>query len=74
MTDHHQKVPYQGHFSDWEYPTCGVAQGTMLGPIVVLVLIDSALFGTQQTPGNTWMTCIWLRLGHLNYLVPSNRP
>ena len=43
MTDRQQKVRYQGHLSDWEYPTCGVAQGTVLGPIVFLALINSAL-------------------------------
>ncbi|CAJ1061301.1 hypothetical protein Bbelb_101520 [Xyrichtys novacula] len=43
MTDRQQKVRYLGHLFDWEYPTCGVAQGTVLGPIVFLALINSAL-------------------------------
>uniref|UniRef100_A0A671RDH5 Uncharacterized protein n=1 Tax=Sinocyclocheilus anshuiensis TaxID=1608454 RepID=A0A671RDH5_9TELE len=34
---------YQGYLSDWEYPSCGVAQGTILGPIIFLALINNAL-------------------------------
>uniref|UniRef100_A0A673ICZ8 Uncharacterized protein n=1 Tax=Sinocyclocheilus rhinocerous TaxID=307959 RepID=A0A673ICZ8_9TELE len=38
-----QRVLYQGYLSDWEYPSCGVAQGTILGPIIFLALINNAL-------------------------------
>ncbi|KAI8493083.1 hypothetical protein Bbelb_290870 [Branchiostoma belcheri] len=35
-----QRVRYQGALSDWEYLTCGVAQGTLLGPLVFLAMIN----------------------------------
>ncbi len=34
---------YQGYLSDWEYPSCGVAQGTILGPIIFQALSNNAL-------------------------------
>uniref|UniRef100_A0A671SSB9 Reverse transcriptase domain-containing protein n=1 Tax=Sinocyclocheilus anshuiensis TaxID=1608454 RepID=A0A671SSB9_9TELE len=43
MSNRRQRVRYQGYLSDWEYPSCGVAQGTILGPIIFLALINNAL-------------------------------
>uniref|UniRef100_A0A673LY22 Reverse transcriptase domain-containing protein n=1 Tax=Sinocyclocheilus rhinocerous TaxID=307959 RepID=A0A673LY22_9TELE len=40
---HTKPRPYAGYLSDWEYPSCGVAQGTILGPIIFLALINNAL-------------------------------
>uniref|UniRef100_A0A671SHZ7 Reverse transcriptase domain-containing protein n=1 Tax=Sinocyclocheilus anshuiensis TaxID=1608454 RepID=A0A671SHZ7_9TELE len=43
MSNRRQRVSYQGYLSDWEYPSCGVAQGTILGPIIFLALTNNAL-------------------------------
>ncbi|KAI8518797.1 hypothetical protein Bbelb_020540 [Branchiostoma belcheri] len=43
ISDRRQRVCYQGKHFDWLYLTCGVAQGTVLGPIISLSVIDSAL-------------------------------
>ncbi|KAI8484622.1 hypothetical protein Bbelb_375630 [Branchiostoma belcheri] len=43
MTDRRQRVIYQGASSDWLNLSCGVAQGTILGPVIFMALIDGAL-------------------------------
>ncbi|XP_035688672.1 uncharacterized protein LOC118424240 [Branchiostoma floridae] len=43
ITDRRQRVMYQGELSDWLYLSCGVAQGTLLGPVIFMALIDGAL-------------------------------
>ncbi|KAI8511483.1 hypothetical protein Bbelb_105830 [Branchiostoma belcheri] len=42
ITRRRQVVRYRGALSGWEYLSCGVAQGTLLGPVLFLVLIDDA--------------------------------
>ncbi|KAI8506980.1 hypothetical protein Bbelb_154190 [Branchiostoma belcheri] len=43
MSNRRQRVRYHGQVSDWQHLSCGVAQGTILGPIIFLALINSAL-------------------------------
>jgi len=40
MAGRKQCVRYRGSVSDWEYLTSGVAQGTLLGPLVFLAMIN----------------------------------
>ncbi|CAH1264247.1 KIF16B [Branchiostoma lanceolatum] len=50
MTDRRQRVSYQGSTSDWLHLSCGVAQGTLLGPVIFTALIDAAL----REEANRW--------------------
>ncbi|KAI8493301.1 hypothetical protein Bbelb_293050 [Branchiostoma belcheri] len=43
VTGRRQRVRYQGSLSDWLTLTCGVPQGTKLGPLVFLALVNDAL-------------------------------
>ncbi|CAH1267096.1 TBCK [Branchiostoma lanceolatum] len=43
-----QRVRYHQSLSNWESLSCGVAQGTLLGPILFLVLIDDAASDTTH--------------------------
>ncbi|CAH1248899.1 GRASP [Branchiostoma lanceolatum] len=43
MSNRRQRVNYMGETSDWTHLTCGVAQGTILGPIIFMAMIDGAL-------------------------------
>ncbi len=43
MSNRRQRVRYQGYISDWEYSSCGAAQGTILGPMIFQALINNAL-------------------------------
>ncbi|KAI8483144.1 hypothetical protein Bbelb_391630 [Branchiostoma belcheri] len=51
ISNRKQRVRYRGVLSSWEQLSCGVAQGTLLGPILFLTLIDDAASNTN-TP--TW--------------------
>ncbi|KAI8485726.1 hypothetical protein Bbelb_365600 [Branchiostoma belcheri] len=42
MANRRQRVNYMGKSSDWTHLTCGVAQGTILGPIIFMAVIDGA--------------------------------
>ncbi|KAI8498388.1 hypothetical protein Bbelb_235900 [Branchiostoma belcheri] len=46
-----QCVRYRQSLSNWETLTCGVAQGTLLGPILFLTLIDDA---ANDSPCPVW--------------------
>ncbi|KAI8503733.1 hypothetical protein Bbelb_187040 [Branchiostoma belcheri] len=46
ISNRKQCVRYHGSLSTWEYLSCGVAQGTLLGPILFLTLIDDAASNT----------------------------
>ncbi|CAH1246075.1 Hypp7649 [Branchiostoma lanceolatum] len=43
LSGRRQRVRYQGAVSDWVTLTCGVPQGTKLGPLVFLALVNDAL-------------------------------
>ncbi|KAI8486094.1 hypothetical protein Bbelb_362280 [Branchiostoma belcheri] len=49
ISNRKQCVRYRGVLSSWEQLSCGVAQGTLLGPILFLTLIDD---DNTNTP--TW--------------------
>jgi len=51
ISDRKQCVRYRGSLSEWERLTCGVAQGTLLGPILFLALIDDA---ASETTSPVW--------------------
>ncbi len=55
-----QSVRYRGALSDWEYLTCGVAQGILLGPILFLALFDDALIGAPIP--------VWKKIDDINLL------
>ncbi|KAI8482938.1 hypothetical protein Bbelb_393560 [Branchiostoma belcheri] len=42
LTARQQRVMYKGVYSDWRETTCGLPQGTVLGPLIFLALINSA--------------------------------
>ncbi|KAI8506861.1 hypothetical protein Bbelb_153000 [Branchiostoma belcheri] len=60
ISDRKQRVRYRGSFSEWEYLSCGVAQGTLLGPVLFLVLIDDAASDT--------VTPVWKYVDDMNML------
>ncbi|XP_035686639.1 uncharacterized protein LOC118422899 [Branchiostoma floridae] len=43
LSGRRQRVRYQGTVSDWQTLTCGVPQGTKLGPLLLLALVNDAL-------------------------------
>ncbi|KAI8494998.1 hypothetical protein Bbelb_269840 [Branchiostoma belcheri] len=43
LTQRRQRVRYGGQLSDWEVLTCSVPQGTLLGPLIFLVVFDDAM-------------------------------
>ncbi|XP_078575716.1 uncharacterized protein LOC144861620 [Branchiostoma floridae x Branchiostoma japonicum] len=51
MSNRRQRVRYQNSMSDWETLTSGVAQGTLLGPLVFLAMINDA---TPTTNNPHW--------------------
>ncbi|KAI8515725.1 hypothetical protein Bbelb_065380 [Branchiostoma belcheri] len=42
LTQRAQRVGYNGTYSDWTVTTCGLPQGTVLGPLIFLAIINSA--------------------------------
>ncbi|XP_035687426.1 uncharacterized protein LOC118423375 [Branchiostoma floridae] len=48
-----QRVTYKGTLSEWETLTCGVPQGTKLGPLVFLALINDAA-PQDDTSAEAW--------------------
>ena len=42
LTERRQRVRYHSAFSNWVTLTCGVPQGTKIGPLVFLAIIDKA--------------------------------
>ena len=48
LSNRRQAVRYQGSLSDFLPITCGVLQGTKLGPLLFLILINDALFDTPH--------------------------
>ncbi|KAI8503384.1 hypothetical protein Bbelb_192050 [Branchiostoma belcheri] len=63
ISDRKQRVRYRGSFSEWEYLSCGVAQGTLLSPVLFLVLIDDAASDT--------VTPVWKYVDDMNMLQTS---
>ncbi|XP_078597693.1 uncharacterized protein LOC144873871 [Branchiostoma floridae x Branchiostoma japonicum] len=49
LTERRQRVKYQGEVSEWQTLTCGVPQGTKLGPLIFLVLVNDAVPADQST-------------------------
>lgn len=60
MSERRQRVRYQDTVSDWQEMTGGVAQGTLLGPLIFLALIDSA----ARDADNRWKYVDDLNLAH----------
>ncbi|KAI8511472.1 hypothetical protein Bbelb_105720 [Branchiostoma belcheri] len=48
VSNRRQRVRYQDSISSWETLTCGVAQGTLLGPLVFLAMINDAKPNTNN--------------------------
>ena len=48
LTNRRQAVRFQGSVSDFLPITCGVPQGTKIGPLLFLILINDALLDTPQ--------------------------
>ena len=48
LTGRRQAVRYQGSVSDFQQLTCGVPQGTKMGPLCFLILINDALTHTPH--------------------------
>ena len=48
LTDRHQVVRYQGCVSAVQHLTCGVPQGTKMGPLCFLIIINDALRDTPH--------------------------
>lgn len=51
ISQRRQRVRYHGALSEWESLTCGVAQGTLLGPVLFVALIDDA---AQDSTSPVW--------------------
>ncbi|CAH1226284.1 Hypp85 [Branchiostoma lanceolatum] len=49
VSNRRQRVRYQGALSQWENLTCGVAQGTLMGPLVFLAMINDARPVTENS-------------------------
>jgi len=70
MSNRRQRVRYQDSMSDWETLTSGVAQGTLLGPLVFLAMINDA---TPTTNNPHWKYVDDLNLGEVRIGTnPSN--
>ena len=48
LSNRHQAVRYQGQVSSLQHLTCGVPQGTRMGPLCFLTLINDALHDTPH--------------------------
>ncbi|KAI8493050.1 hypothetical protein Bbelb_290540 [Branchiostoma belcheri] len=53
LSGRRQRVRYQGAVSGWQTLTCGVPQGTKLGPLVFLALVNDAL-PSNETSSDTF--------------------
>ena len=51
LTKRKQRVKYKQNFSDWQTLSCGVPQGTKLGPVIFLACINNA---ASSTRGSCW--------------------
>ena len=55
VTGHKQQVHYQDSLSDWQERVGGVAQGTLLGPLIFLSVIGS----TARDVNSRWKHTMW---------------
>jgi len=70
LSNRRQRVRYQDSVSDWETLTSGVAQGTLLGPLVFLAMINDA---GPSTNNPHWKYVDDLNLGEVRPVsAPTN--
>ena len=64
LTKRKQRVKYKQNFSDWQTLSCGVPQGTKLGPVIFLACINNA---ASSTRGSCWKYVDDLTLGECRH-------